>query len=127
MSRTVNQEITERILVLLAAGPFTDWNLVHQLDAARHEEKTPVKIKTYFDQDNFTSRRTTGHNMLDPESFITGRELAMGFRYDNSHRYFSSQQLYDDVVNGNISINDVQYVAPRVFNTPTEKDTNVYE
>ena len=37
-----------------------------------------VDFPSLFDKDNFTLRRTTGHNMHDPESFITGRELEQG-------------------------------------------------
>jgi len=31
-----------------------------------------------FEQDNFAPRRTTGNNLYDPESLITGAELARG-------------------------------------------------
>ena len=37
-----------------------------------------------FEKDNFASRRTTGNNMYDPESLITGAELAAGLTYKNS-------------------------------------------
>ena len=78
-----------------------------------------ANVKTYFAQDNFSSRRTTGHNMLDPESFITGAELAQGFTYSNSHRAFDSQSLYDAVVSGDIAADLVPLFAPRVFNVST--------
>ena len=74
------------------------------------------QVKTYFASDNFTSRRTTGHNMLDPEALITGAELAAGFTYTNSHRHFDSQSLYDAVVSGDIPSTEVPRFAPRVFN-----------
>ena len=77
------------------------------------------QVKTYFASDNFTSRRTTGHNMLDPEALITGAELAAGFTYTNSHRHFDSQSLYDAVVSGDIPSTEVPRFAPRVFNAPT--------
>lgn len=75
-----------------------------------------MAVQTYFEQDNFTTRRTTGHNMLDPESFITGAELAQGFTFTNSHRSFDSQALYDMVVAGDISTDLIPLFAPRVFN-----------
>ena len=74
-----------------------------------------ANVKQYFAQDNFSSRRTTGHNMLDPESFITGAELAQGFTYSNSHRAFDSQSLYDAVVSGDIAAHLVPQFAPRAF------------
>ena len=78
-------------------------------------------VQTYFAQDNFSTRRTTGHNMLDPESLITGAELAAGFTYKNSHRafdshrVFDSQSLYDAVVSGDIAAHLVPQFAPRAF------------
>ena len=74
------------------------------------------QVKTYFATDNFTTRRTTGHNMLDPESLMTGAELAAGFTYTNSHRHFDSQSLYDAVVSGDIPADQGPLRAPRVLN-----------
>ncbi len=74
------------------------------------------QVKTYFASDNFTTRRTTGHNMLDPEALITGAEIAAGFTYTNSHRHFDSQSLYDAVVSGDIPADQVPLRAPRVLN-----------
>ena len=73
-------------------------------------------VQSYFDSDNFDSRRTTGHNMFDPESFITGAELAQGFTYKNSHRVFNSQATYDAVVSGVLPSFTLPHVAPRVLN-----------
>lgn len=109
---------------LLILGAAIDWTLAHRLDELQHELETQEetgtvpKIQTYFGQDNFTTRRTTGHNMLDPESFITGRELMDGFTYTNSHRHFATQALYDAVVSGEFSTNEIPLIAPRVFNNP---------
>ena len=73
-------------------------------------------VVTYFDQDNFSTRRTTGHNMLDPESIISGAELAAGFTYNNSHRVFRDQAQYDAVVSGQIPAYELPNVAPRRLN-----------
>lgn len=82
-----------------------------------------MRVKTYFETDNFTTRRTTGHNMLDPESLITGDELARGFTYQNSHRDYPGQATYDAIVSGDVSVTLVPLVAPRVFNTIPLNDT----
>ena len=47
-----------------------------------------------FTRDNFTSRRTTGHNMHDPESLISGAELARGLTYTNSRRAWRNEAQY---------------------------------
>ena len=78
-----------------------------------------MALKTYFEQDNFDSRRTTGHNMFDPESLITGYELAHGFTYANSHRDYPGQHTYDAIVAGDVPMALVPLVAPRVFNEVT--------
>ena len=70
----------------------------------------------YFEKDNFTSRRTTGNNMYDPESLITGAEAAAGFTYDNSHRQWASNDVYYAAVHGIIPHAGIPAIAPRVFN-----------
>jgi hypothetical protein len=47
-----------------------------------------------FESDNFTSRRTTGNNLHDPESLITGGEAALGFTYTNSRRNWVDEWDY---------------------------------
>lgn len=76
-------------------------------------------VRTHFAQDNFSIRRTTGHNMFDPDSLITGAELARGFTYANSHRDYPGQHTYDAIVAGDVPLAIVPDVAPRVFNVPT--------
>lgn len=73
-------------------------------------------VRTHFAQDNFSIRRTTGHNMFDPDSLITGAELAQGFTYANSHRKFDTQSLYDAAVSGDIPAHLLPRFAPRVLN-----------
>jgi len=70
----------------------------------------------YFGKDNFTSRRTTGNNMFDPEALITEGESAAGFTYDNSHRDWASEDVYYAAVHGTIPADGVPAIAPRVFN-----------
>jgi len=72
-------------------------------------------IKGYFKEDNF--RRTTGHNMYDPESLITGKELTEGLDYDNSSRDYPSQDIYDKIVTGEIPAKLVPAIAPRILIT----------
>lgn len=72
-------------------------------------------IKTSFDKDNFTSRRTTGHNLFDPESLITGAEEEKGFTYLNSHRHYPSDEVREAIVRGDIPASKVPEIAPRVF------------
>jgi len=69
-----------------------------------------------FEEDNFDSRRTTGHNLFDPESLLTGEEVKAGFAYDNSHREYTSEFQRDQIVRGVIPATEVPKVAPRVFN-----------
>lgn len=84
-----------------------------------------MAIKTHFEQDNFDSRRTTGHNMFDPESLITGYELAHGFTYANSHRDYPGQHTYDAIVAGDVPAHIVPLVAPRVFNRVASLDAEL--
>jgi hypothetical protein len=69
---------------------------------------------SFFDKDNFTQRRTTGHNMHDPESFITGAEIAKGFTYTNSRRNWDSFSTYVKAVAGDYSPEQIEQIAPRV-------------
>ena len=73
-------------------------------------------VNTYFSGDNFKTRRTTGHNMLDPESLMTGEELEKGFTYENSHRVFRNQAHYDATVSGDVPSHLVPTLSPRQFN-----------
>lgn len=73
-----------------------------------------VDFPSFFDKDNFTLRRTTGNNMHDPESFITGRELEQGFTYTNSRRNWHSYRQYVAAVIGNLTPEQIAELAPRV-------------
>ncbi len=68
--------------------------------------------KNVFADDNFASRRTTGHNGYDPESLITGAEVAAGLTYYNP-RVWPSIHDYLDAVEGYIDVNEVIALAPR--------------
>ena len=66
-----------------------------------------------FENDNFTSRRTTGHNMFDPESLMSGEEETQGMTYLNSHRLFPDAKSEDDAITGKIGTDEVLRIAPR--------------
>jgi hypothetical protein len=68
-----------------------------------------------FENDNFTSRRTTGHNMFDPESLMSGEEEARGMTYTNSRRVWPSADVELDAIEGRIDTDEVLRVAPRQF------------
>jgi hypothetical protein len=76
-----------------------------------------VDFPSLFAQDNFTSRRTTGHNIYDPESLITGAEVAEGLSYDNSHREWMAEHMYLEACSGEMtSPKWIAIVAPMVEN-----------
>jgi hypothetical protein len=77
-----------------------------------------------FAKDNFTLRRTTGHNMHDPESFITGAEISKGFTYTNSRRNWSDHSHYLQAVVGDISPEQIASTAPRVRIIPDTSPVN---
>lgn len=66
-----------------------------------------------FNGDNFTSRRTTGHNLYDPECLITGAEINKGMTYVNSKRNWPSQADYLAAVSTDIPNGHVPIIAPR--------------
>lgn len=73
-----------------------------------------IDFPSFFDKDNFTLRRTTGHNMHDPESFITGAELEKGFTYTNSRRNWANYRHYVAAVAGMLTPEEIAKTAPRV-------------
>ncbi len=77
--------------------------------------KAGIDFPSLFVKDNFTSRRTTGHNLHDPESFITGAEIAAGFTYTNSTREWDDQAHYLNACLGNLTCDEITRTAPRVF------------
>jgi hypothetical protein len=74
-------------------------------------------MKDLFTADNYALRHTTGHNMRDPESLLTGAEINAGYDYANSHREYPSKEVYLLAVSGEMTSEDVSRIAPRVFNT----------
>jgi hypothetical protein len=74
-----------------------------------------VNFPSQFDKDNFTSRRTTGHNLYDPEALITGKEIAQGFTYKNSTRKWASESHYLDAVSHHLTPEQIAETAPREF------------
>ena len=67
-----------------------------------------------FASDNFSSRRTTGHNLYDPESLLTGAEIEKGLDYTNSHRVWSSYETYKAACEGLFTPEIIVEIAPRV-------------
>lgn len=68
----------------------------------------------YFERDNFRSRRTTGHNLYDPESLLTGAEVAAGLDYGHP-RQWPDSKTYDRAVSGQIAPERIPDIAPRRF------------
>jgi hypothetical protein len=75
-----------------------------------------VDAKETFAQDNFTSRRTTGHNLFDPDSLLTGAEEAQGLTYTNSSRKFPDVETREAVIRGEVSQADIVRLYPRTLN-----------
>jgi hypothetical protein len=75
-----------------------------------------MQVASLFEQDNYALRHQTGHNMLDPESVITGAEIARGFTYDNSHRDYLTEQSYKLARSGEVPLYKILIFAPRVLN-----------
>lgn len=73
-------------------------------------------IQTYFERDNFTSRRTTGNNMYDPESLLTGAEIEAGLGYGDL-RQWPNQDTYDLAVHGLLPVDAIPTIAPRTKQT----------
>lgn len=74
---------------------------------------------TYFDSDTFAKRRTNqsgGGVAHDPESLLTGDEIARGLTYRDK-RVWPSQQAYDDAVSGKTPVSEIPRIAPRVNRT----------
>ena len=74
------------------------------------------EIETSFEKDNFTSRRTTGHNLFDPDSLLSGEEEAKGLTYANSSRKFPSAEVRESVIRGEMAQADILKLYPRTLN-----------
>ena len=68
----------------------------------------------FFATDNYDLRHATGHNMLDPESVISGAEISKGMTYANSRRQYPDIETYVKAASGDLSAGELQRVAPRV-------------
>lgn len=68
-----------------------------------------------FEGDNFTQRRTTGHNWYDPECLISGREVSQGYTYLNSGRWWTDQNHYIRAVSQELTPEEILNTAPRRF------------
>lgn len=84
----------------------------------RNPEGQPIiegrDFKGFFDTDNYDLRHSTGHNMLDPESVITGSEIGQGMTYANSKRQYPDIETYVKAASGDLSADELQKIAPRV-------------
>jgi hypothetical protein len=72
-----------------------------------------VDFPNLFTNDNFTSRRTTGCNLYDPESLLTGFEIGAGLNYLNSARTWRNEEHYHLACSGALSIDQILTTAPR--------------
>jgi hypothetical protein len=83
-----------------------------------------VDFPSLFVKDNFTSRRTTGHNLLDPDSLISGAEIAAGLTYHNSSRNWNDHAHYIAACSGQITTEQVLASAPRIHLSILRRLTN---
>lgn len=74
-----------------------------------------VHFPSAFELDDFSGRRTTGHNLYDPESLLTGGEISHGYTYANSTRDYISASHYLHCIDGTLSPDEIALGAPRVF------------
>lgn len=80
----------------------------------------------YFEEDNFAARRSGAGennygNAYDPESLITGGEVAAGLTYEDK-RVFPDEETYRRAVAGEIRPEDIPGVAPRVRKVPIRSE-----
>lgn len=68
----------------------------------------------FFASDNYDLRHATGHNMLDPESVITGNEISQGMSYANSRRQYPDIETYVKAASGDLGAGELSKTAPRV-------------
>ncbi len=68
--------------------------------------------ESLFSLDNFASRRTTGHNLYDPDSLLTGAEVKAGLGYRDP-RVWVSYEAYVDACEGRLGVNDIEALGPR--------------
>ena len=64
------------------------------------------------------------NSYFDPESLLTGAEIAKGFTYSNSHRQYPDEAVRQAIIRGIYKTSEIPEIAPRVFNegySPTVK------
>lgn len=52
-------------------------------------------------------------NPYDPESLISGKEIAQGFTYKNSSRKWLDENHYLDAISGRLTTEEILEFAPR--------------
>ena len=69
-------------------------------------------------------RKIAGVGLYDPESLISGKEIAEGFTYSNSYRSWPDEVTFQAAVHGELSPETILEIAPRVFlpHVQAEKD-----
>lgn len=60
------------------------------------------------------SRRTTRLHAYDPESLLSGEEIASGCDYTNSRRRWSNLNEYEKACSGEITPEQILRIAPRM-------------
>ena len=76
-----------------------------------------IDFPSLFDSDNFTIRRASqigAGNWYDPESLITGTEIARGLTPSNSTRSWQSEQHYHRAVSQELTPEQIALTAPRI-------------
>lgn len=56
-----------------------------------------------------------GGVLYDPESYITGAEIAAGYTFWNSCRVYRDQEHYNRAVSGAIPLEHIPAECPRIF------------
>lgn len=73
---------------------------------------------SFFENDLFALRRSgtafAAGNPYDPESLLTGEEMAEGLDYDNSRRDWPNEDFYKLAVAGGMDTKSILQYAPRV-------------
>jgi 2'-5' RNA ligase len=112
-------------------GMIALWKPLPVKQTGIHPEDDVKNISRHFEGDNFAERRaaiTGAGNAYDPDSLLTGAEHAKGMTYDNSYRAYPSQAVYDHIVSGKVSTEEVLRLAPRKLKTggPAELKSEAY-
>ena len=76
-----------------------------------------IDFPSLFDSDNFTIRRASqigAGNWYDPESLITGTEIARGLTPSNSTRNYRNEAHYHASVSQALTPEQIALTAPRI-------------